>query len=348
MRERLLATGAGEDSFVGMMAGRIPIELRIEDSLKSIAVPIRKASSAMVFVLIGSMVVHAILLATAVVSGWAPPKAPQQEISVEIVQDVPKPKAPAPKPQTAPKTQQAKREQAAPAPVKPPPVAKAEPPKPAPAKPELTKPEPTKPDPVKPEPPKQSAAKPEPPPQKSAAAKVEPPKPPVAPQAKPEAPPAKSAADAKEIEDLQKQLAELRAQQTDLNNQLKTASAADQDPGSPDPAANPLASSLRAIAMPSIGDSTGDVVGYQQLVFSQLAKAKGDGEYNGPAGTTGVRFEVDDAGQLLHAEVASSSGNPTLDRQALDIVHRAAPFPPPPKGSDHGFSAYVHFVPSKT
>ncbi len=50
------------------------------------------------------------------------------------------------------------------------------------------------------------------------------------------------------------------------------------------------------------------------------------------SGTVVVRFTVDQLGQLLSREVATSSGSKRLDDAALSAIERASPFPPFPKG----------------
>jgi TonB family protein len=305
-------------------AGRPPIELRIEDRLGSLPVPIRNMSAVTVGVLVGSLAVHVALLAIAVVTGPAPAPVREREISVEIVRDVPPARmSPPKKPATPPASMQ---------------EAKAAPPQPDHAKPETAKPETAKAETAKaeagklPDAPKAVTPTPTPP---RPVASTAPPKQESAPQAPP--------ADARQVEALKRELADLKAQ----HEALEAAARAQPAPDPAEPTSGPLADSLHAVALPSVGDGPGDVVGYQQLVFSQLAKAKGDGEYNGEAGTTGVRFEVDAAGRLLSVAIAASSGNATLDAQALEIVRRAAPFPAPPKDAEHSFLANVNFVPAK-
>jgi protein TonB len=51
-----------------------------------------------------------------------------------------------------------------------------------------------------------------------------------------------------------------------------------------------------------------------------------------PSGTAVVSFSVASSGRLLSRRIARSSGSPILDGAALQIVERAAPFPPFPKG----------------
>ena len=314
----LLASGTRDETLPH--PNRVPIELRIEDSLRSISAPIRDVSLVMVGVLVGSLAFHAGLVATAIVAGRAPAPAPQKEITVEIVQEAPKPRTPV-KPPPPPKIQQAKLE-----------TAKPDAAKPAPPAPAVTKPEPAKLETPKLETPKRDVTKPAP--ARPLAATAAPPV--TKPATQPDRPPA----DTKEMAALQKELDELRAQRAALRTESPAPQAvADHGTG-------PLAGSMQAVALPSIGED-GEVVGYQDLVFSQLAKAKGLGDYHGQGGTTGVRFEVDAEGRLLRVAVAASSGNPALDQQALEIVRRASPFPPPPKDADHSFVANVNFVPPK-
>lgn len=56
------------------------------------------------------------------------------------------------------------------------------------------------------------------------------------------------------------------------------------------------------------------------------AKALRSGEQD----TVMVRFVVDRDGQLLSADVIKSKGLADLDAEALALIHRAAPLPPPP------------------
>jgi protein TonB len=149
--------------------------------------------------------------------------------------------------------------------------------------------------------------------------------------------------EANQAADLQKQLAELKAQRAALAAEAATAA-----PEAAQGQAGPLAGSMQAVALPSTGEDASEIVSYQSLVFSQLAKAKGVGEYHGAAGTTGVRFEIDSNGKLLGVDVETSSGNAALDKDAVDIVKRAAPFPTPPKDAEHKFFANVNFVPAKS
>ncbi len=47
-------------------------------------------------------------------------------------------------------------------------------------------------------------------------------------------------------------------------------------------------------------------------------------------GVVQIAFTLDRSGALLAARIATSSGSAELDQEALDLLARAAPFPPPP------------------
>ncbi len=59
------------------------------------------------------------------------------------------------------------------------------------------------------------------------------------------------------------------------------------------------------------------------------------------AGTVKVAFEIDPKGALASERVAQSSGSATLDKAALLLVRRAAPFPAPPAHAASGDTSFV-------
>ena len=61
----------------------------------------------------------------------------------------------------------------------------------------------------------------------------------------------------------------------------------------------------------------------------------------GRRGTAVVAFSVSSSGGLAKISIARSSGLATLDRAALLVVRRAAPFPPPPQGAQRSFSISI-------
>ncbi|BCH22613.1 energy transducer TonB family protein [Mesorhizobium sp. L-8-3] len=59
--------------------------------------------------------------------------------------------------------------------------------------------------------------------------------------------------------------------------------------------------------------------------YPSRAKARGE------QGTVRVAFTVDPGGRVTSSRVTRSSGNPELDKAALDMLRRASPVPAPPK-----------------
>ncbi len=255
-----------------------------------------------------SLLLHgAVLSAAFLVDAPAAPK-PQQEFAVEIVPEVPKAPAASPPPAKSPSS-----------------------PKPPPSEPTTGKPV------------ESQQAEPPPPPKPALAERVEKPVERPAPAKAAERPPrtpARAAApdqSESELKAMRDELASLKAEQAALKAQAPAA--APQAPG------RGLLDSLQAVALPGeTEDGDGEVVGYQSVVFSRLAKAKAIGGELGQPGTAGVSFDIDDHGALLDVRLSASSGIAGLDAEALAIVRKAAPFPPPPQGAQRSFSANVSFV----
>jgi len=67
---------------------------------------------------------------------------------------------------------------------------------------------------------------------------------------------------------------------------------------------------------------------------------------HGAVGKATVRFVLNRAGEVIASEVTKSSGNSVLDRETIDILHRANPFPPFPAakpGTDDFWIATINF-----
>ncbi|AMD60402.1 energy transducer TonB [Agrobacterium tumefaciens] len=64
----------------------------------------------------------------------------------------------------------------------------------------------------------------------------------------------------------------------------------------------------------------------------------------GEQGTAYVRFRIDDAGNVLSASLARSSGFPELDNEVVEMVRRASPVPAPPPGVNKTITAPVRFT----
>jgi protein TonB len=50
----------------------------------------------------------------------------------------------------------------------------------------------------------------------------------------------------------------------------------------------------------------------------------------GATGVVSLSFSVDRQGHVLNSEIIKSSGSAVLDAEALSLLTRAAPLPPPP------------------
>jgi TonB family protein len=57
-----------------------------------------------------------------------------------------------------------------------------------------------------------------------------------------------------------------------------------------------------------------------------------------------IGFSVDELGNLTHQALYRTSGFPDLDSEAIKALHRAAPFPPPPRGYNGSYTMHMPFV----
>lgn len=82
---------------------------------------------------------------------------------------------------------------------------------------------------------------------------------------------------------------------------------------------------------------------YRARVLAMVSEAMIDPDRPRPAAVALVAFTVDDRGALASITLAKPSGHADLDAEALDMVRRAAPFPPPPANADRRFGAFIEF-----
>jgi periplasmic protein TonB len=81
---------------------------------------------------------------------------------------------------------------------------------------------------------------------------------------------------------------------------------------------------------------------YNALVFGHLQRFKRyPSAARGKSGTVVVRFVLNRAGDVIDSTVTKSSGNDVLDREALDILHRASPFPAFPAAKPAAQDTYI-------
>jgi protein TonB len=72
---------------------------------------------------------------------------------------------------------------------------------------------------------------------------------------------------------------------------------------------------------------------WQQRLVAHLERYKrypADAQSRHQEGTPTVRFVLDRRGNVLSARLEASSGVPALDAEAVNLLHRASPVPPPP------------------
>ncbi len=127
------------------------------------------------------------------------------------------------------------------------------------------------------------------------------------------------------------------------------------DPAKPDAAAalaaalpmNPmgLPSTFRAM-LSSRGDS--DNQQYKGVVYGMLGRGHArevaqEAEHRGLKGQVIVALTISDAGTIDKIAVVQSSGHPDVDTMALKLVQGAAPFPPPPPGTQRSFTPAISF-----
>lgn len=93
------------------------------------------------------------------------------------------------------------------------------------------------------------------------------------------------------------------------------------------------------------GASAADVR-YGGAVAARLARQKrypADARSKREQGRAVVTFAIDGSGQLASVELVKTSGHAVLDREAVAVVRRAAPFPPPPGGVAVSYTLPVGF-----
>lgn len=106
----------------------------------------------------------------------------------------------------------------------------------------------------------------------------------------------------------------------------------------------PMPTSFRA-ALSAAGSS--DDANYRGSVFGALARAREAVEQAARArhllGQVVMAVALTATGAIDRLSVVQSSGHPDADAFALDMVRRAAPFPPPPPGASRTFTPAISF-----
>lgn len=85
---------------------------------------------------------------------------------------------------------------------------------------------------------------------------------------------------------------------------------------------------------------------YLGLVAAHLARHKRfppEASASGSTGVVTISFSIDGQGNFIFAQLAQSSGVPSLDAETQEMVRRASPFPAPPSGQETSFTVPVNF-----
>ena len=87
---------------------------------------------------------------------------------------------------------------------------------------------------------------------------------------------------------------------------------------------------------------------WQQSLVARLAKVQRyPAQARGVKGVVSLAFTMDRHGKVVSSRIVKSSGSAVLDAEALDLIKRAAPLPPPPADiadSDLSFIVPIRFA----
>ena len=73
------------------------------------------------------------------------------------------------------------------------------------------------------------------------------------------------------------------------------------------------------------------IASWQQAVVAHLARfQRYPAQAKGATGIANLSFGIDRQGHVLNSQIIKSSGSAVLDAEALSLITRAAPLPPPP------------------
>ncbi len=103
--------------------------------------------------------------------------------------------------------------------------------------------------------------------------------------------------------------------------------------------------SLDPIAMPGETADGTDLVSYGQIVMSRLTKALHRDPHPGADAYATINFVLGDSGEIVRESLTRVSGDPLLDEEALAVVKRAGPFPPPPPGGKRDYTVTLESRP---
>ena len=99
---------------------------------------------------------------------------------------------------------------------------------------------------------------------------------------------------------------------------------------SPQPQPEPAPPTGVAPSTPPASESAA-AASWQRSLVARLARLQQyPPQARGVQGVVSLAFNIDRHGNLVSSRIVKSSGSALLDAAALDLIKRAAPFPPPP------------------
>lgn len=110
-----------------------------------------------------------------------------------------------------------------------------------------------------------------------------------------------------------------------------------------------LAALAAAPAQGQMAASSNAMPSWKSQILAAIERNKrypADAELRREQGTPSVSFSIDRSGRLLTSRLAHASGHSALDQEALAILRRAQPFPPPPAeiiGAQFNFTVPIRF-----
>lgn len=114
---------------------------------------------------------------------------------------------------------------------------------------------------------------------------------------------------------------------------IPVATAAAQEASAPPPVEAPPAEKPAAPKQGVSSKLSEATLSWQKSVTLHLNKHKkypGDARKRGEEGVASITFTIDRSGQVISSHLDKSSGSELLDREAIEVLTRASPFPPPP------------------